>query len=134
VLYYVPDLSGTIERILAAMAPGGRFVTAIAGRDNALVDFWFRSFPMIGMEVPYHTAEDVEATLTARGRAFRRQDVRYELTFPDSEPNRLAILRFLLGEYLPRMPRREVLELVEPYNQGGRIVVRTGSMVLRVQG
>jgi SAM-dependent methyltransferase len=126
VLYYVPELEAALERIIQALAPGGLFLTAIAGRDNALVDFWFRGFPLIGRPVPYHTAEDVEAALRGLGRAFERREVRYELSFPDLEDNRLKILRFLFGGHLADLPMPEVLALFEEHASGGRITMRTG--------
>jgi trans-aconitate 2-methyltransferase len=134
VLYYVADLDGVLSRILGSLAPGGRFVTAVAGRHNALVDFWFRSFPWIGLDVPYHTAEDVEAALTRRGQPFRRHEVSYELAFPDTEANRLKILRFLLADYFDRMPRRKLLDLFEPYAKDGRVEIRTEDVQFAVGG
>src|SRR4029079_2917081 len=104
VLYYVPDLDSVLGQILSALAPGGRFVTAIAGRDNALIQVWVKAFALLGRPIPYNIAEDVEAWLQQRGQPYDRQQVRYELTFPDSEQNRLKILRFLLSEHLKALP------------------------------
>jgi trans-aconitate 2-methyltransferase len=128
VFYYVPGLDETLAGLLGALGPGGIFLAAIASRDNALIDLWFRSFPLIGLDVPYQTAEDVEAALARLGRPFGRREVRYDLTFPDSEENRLKILRFLLGAYFDRMPRAEVLALFEPYASAGRISMHTGNV------
>ena len=98
-LYYVPELEEALDRLVRALAPRGLLLTAVAGRDNALVDLWFRGFPLVGRPVPYHTAEDVGEALGRRGRAFERRDVHYDLNFPDTEANRLKILRFLFGEH-----------------------------------
>jgi trans-aconitate 2-methyltransferase len=133
-LYYVPELPATLERIVKALGPGGLFLAAVAGRDNALVDLWFRGFPLIGQPVPYHTAEDVEGALTGLGVAFERRDVGYELSFPDTEGNRLKILRFLFGEHLAGLPRDELLGFFGRYASAGRVEVRTGDVQYYVKG
>jgi trans-aconitate 2-methyltransferase len=125
VFYYLPDLDRALGQTLAGLAPGGRFVTAIAGRDNALIQFWVKAFALLDRPIPYNIAEDVEAWLHKRGQPYARQQVRYDLTFPDSEENRLKILRFLLSEHLPALPRQEMLDLFSPHAQGGRIVLST---------
>jgi trans-aconitate 2-methyltransferase len=127
-LYYVPELEEALDRLVRAMAPRGLFLAAVAGRDNALVDLWFCGFPLVGRPVPYHTAEDVGAALARRGRAFERRDVRYELHFPDTEGNRLKILRFLFGEHLAALPRAVVLGFFDRYASAGRVEMRTGNV------
>lgn len=134
VLYYVPELEAALAHLAAALAPGGLFLTAIAGRDNALVDLWFRGFPLIGKPVPYHTAEDVGSALTRLGRPFGRRDVRYELIFPDTQDNRLKILRFLFGEHLTALPADELLGFFEPYASAGRIEMGTGNVQYDLAG
>jgi trans-aconitate 2-methyltransferase len=128
VLYYVPELGAALDRIVRALDHRGLFLTAIAGRDNALVDLWFRGFPLIGRPVPFHTAEDVEAALDGLGVAFERRDVRYELNFPDTEGNRLKVLRFLFGDHLAGLPGAELLGFFEPYVSAGRVEMRTGNV------
>jgi trans-aconitate 2-methyltransferase len=127
VLYYVPDLEAALGRILGALDVNGLFLTAIAGRDNALVDLWFRGFPLIGRPVPYHTAEDVESALSRLGRRFEQREVRYDLSFPENEENRLRILRFLFGEHLSALPRDEILAFFDPHAAAGRIELHTGN-------
>jgi trans-aconitate 2-methyltransferase len=134
VLYYVSDLEGVIRGIVGALAPGGVFLTAIAGRDNGLVEFWIRGFARIGRELPYHTAEDVENVLEGLGRKFERREVRYRLSFADSEENRMKILRFLFGEHLGELPREDVLEYFEPYVSGGRVEMGTGNVQYFLEG
>jgi trans-aconitate 2-methyltransferase len=126
-LYYVPDLDGALRQIRDSLAQGGLFLTAIAGLDNALVQFWVEAFRLLGRPVPYHTAEDVEAGLRRLGWPFEKQRVQYDLVFPDSEENRLKILRFLLAEHLAELPRRAVLDLFAPYVRAGQVVIRTGN-------
>jgi trans-aconitate 2-methyltransferase len=134
VLYYVPDLGATLDRIVRALDRRGLFLAAIAGRDNALVDLWFRGFPLIGRPVPYHIAEDVEAALAGLGAVFERREVGYELIFPDTEGNRLKILRFLFGDHLAGLPGAELLGLFEPYVSEGRVEMRTGNVQYYVTG
>lgn len=134
VLYYVPELPATLDRIVRALDSGGLFLTAVAGRDNALVDLWFRGFPLIGRPVPYHTAEDVEEALTGLGVAFEPRKVGYELSFPDTEQNRLKILRFLFGEHLADLPRDDLLGFFGRYASAGRVEMRTGNMQYYVKG
>jgi trans-aconitate 2-methyltransferase len=125
VLYYVPDLDHALTRILRALTRGGLFLTALAGQANVLIQFWHAAFGMLNRPIPFYEAEDLEIALRQRGQAYRKQHVTYELEFPDTEENRLKILRFLLGDHLPEMPRRAVLDLFDPYGQDGRIVIRT---------
>jgi SAM-dependent methyltransferase len=133
-LYYVPELEATLDRIVRALDHRVLFLTAIAGRDNALVDLWFRGFPLIGRPVPYHIAEDVEAALAGLGVAFDHREVGYELNFPDTEGNRLKILRFLFGDHLAGLPRAELLGFFEPYVSEGRVEMRTGDVQYYVRG
>jgi trans-aconitate 2-methyltransferase len=134
VLYYVPELEVALGRIVRTLGENGLFLTAIAGRDNALVDLWFRGFPLIGRPVPYHTAEAVEAALSRLGRPFERQEVRYNVSFPDTEENRVKILRFLFGKHLEVLPRTEILAFFDPYAVAGRIEMHTGNRQYYVRG
>jgi SAM-dependent methyltransferase len=133
VLYYVPDLEPTLGRIVRSLTANGLFLTAIAGRDNALVDLWFRGFPLIGRPVPYKTAEDVEAALSGLGRPYDRREIRYDLSFPAAEENRLKILRFLFGEHLAVLPIAQLLAFFDPYSSAGRIEMRTGNVQFYVR-
>ena len=133
VLYYVPELERTLGRIVRALAPNGLFLTAIAGRDNALVDFWFQGFPMIGRDVPHQTAEDVEAALARLGRPVDRREIDYDLCFPDSKENRLKILRFLFGAHLGDLPIDRLLAFFDPYATAGRIEIHTGNVQFHVR-
>ncbi len=134
VLYYVPELDATLGRIIGTLDRDGLFLTAIAGRDNSLVDLWYRSFAIIGRPVPYQDAEHVADALQRLGVPFEAAKVRYSLEFPDAEENRWSILRFLLGEHLAAMPRSRVLDLFEPYSVDGRVVMHTGNMQYYIRG
>jgi trans-aconitate 2-methyltransferase len=134
VLYYVPELPATLDRIVRALDQRGLFLTAIAGRDNALVDLWFRGFPLIGRPVPYNTAEDVQAALAGLDVAYQSREVGYTLSFPDTEEYRLKILRFLFGEHLADLPRAELMGFFEAYVSAGRVEMRTGNVQYYVRG
>ena len=90
----------------------GIFVTAIAARTNALIEFWIIGFRLLGREIPYNTSEDVETALQELGADYQKQQVAYELTFPDTEENRMRIIRFLLADHLAQMPHRPLLGFV----------------------
>jgi trans-aconitate 2-methyltransferase len=124
VFYYVMNLDEALESIRRALAPDGLFLAAMAGQENTLIQFWNHCFGLIGKPVPFHTAEDFEAALVRQRLEYVKQDVKYELTFPDSEENRLKILRFLLGSHFPDMPRRAVLDVFNLHSVGDRIVMR----------
>ena len=127
VFYYVPDLRGELAKLIASLSASGFFVTAIAGRTNSLIEFWTAAFRHLGREVPYHVAEDLEAALQEIGARYAKRSVEYELAFDDTEENRLRILRFLLADYLPILPRELLLGLFDQHARGGRIDIRTSS-------
>jgi trans-aconitate 2-methyltransferase len=127
VLYYVPELHNQLAGLIDALSPSGVFVTAIAPRTNALIEFWIAGFRSLGREVPYNTSEDVEAALQGLRAAYRKQSVAYRLTFPDTEENRMRILRFLLAEHLAQMPQQPLLDLFDQHACSGQIDIRTAS-------
>jgi SAM-dependent methyltransferase len=127
VLYYVPELRSQLARLVDAVSPAGVFVTAIAARTNALIEFWITGFRLLGTEIPYNMSEDVEIGLQQLGAVYQKQQVSYELAFPDTEENRMRILRFLLAEHLAQMPHRPLLDLFDQYAHSGWIKIRTAS-------
>jgi len=127
VLYYVPELQRQLAGLIDALSPSGVFVTAIAARTNALIEFWIAAFRLLGQEIPYNTSEDVEAELQQSGAAYEKRKVPYELAFPDTKENRMRIIRFLLAEHLAAMPHRPLLDLFDQYALSGWIKVRTAS-------
>jgi trans-aconitate 2-methyltransferase len=127
VLYYVPELTSQLAALIAALSPTGAFVTAIAPRTNGLIEFWIRGFALLGREIPYNVSENVESGLQQLGAAYQKQQVAYELTFPDTEENRMRIIRFLLAEHLAQMPPRPLLDLFDQYANSGCIKIRTAS-------
>lgn len=127
VLYYVPGLSSQLAGLIDALSPAGVFVTAIASRANALIEFWIAGFRLLGREIPYNTSEDVEAGLKQSGAVYQKQQVPYALTFPDTDENRMRIIRFLLAEHLAQMPHRALLDLFDRYSLSGQIKIQTAS-------
>jgi trans-aconitate 2-methyltransferase len=125
VLYYVAELNSQLGDFIEALSPAGVFVTAIAPRTNALIEFWIRGFRLLGQEIPYNLSEDVESGLKQLGAAYEKQEVAFELAFSDTRENRMRILRFLLGEYLAEMPHRPLLDLFDQHANGGGIRMRT---------
>lgn len=134
VLYYVPDLRENLARLAGSLAAGGTFVTAIAGRSNALIQFWIAAFEKLGREVPYNVAEDLEQALQELGASYAKRSAPYELAFEDNEANRMRILRFLLADYLPQLPREFLLGLFDRHARNGRIEIRTASDHFAVRG
>jgi trans-aconitate 2-methyltransferase len=127
VLYYVPQLQNQLAALIKGLAPAGVFLTAIAPRTNALVEFWIAGFQLLGRDAPYHTSEDVETGLEHLGAAYRKEAVPYRLEFPDTTENRMRILRFLLAEHLAKIPHRPILDLFDRYSHSGRVTIRTAS-------
>lgn len=126
-LYYVTDLQATLSRLIEALAPTGVLLAATAARTNALIEFWIAGFKLLGREVPYNTSEDVERVLQALGTEYRKHRVPYELTFRDTEENRMRIIRFLLADHLAEMPLPPLLEMFDRYTRAGRIEIHTES-------
>jgi hypothetical protein len=98
--------------------------SVVAGEDKvkalvALAEFWICGFRLLGREVPYHTSEDVDASLHELGTAYHKQQVAYQLAFPDTQVNRMRILRFLLAEHVAQMPHRPLLDLFDRYAHSG---------------
>jgi SAM-dependent methyltransferase len=124
VLYYVPDLEGTLSTLLRALATPGLFLTAMGGLDNALAQFCLRCFDVIGKPFPFRTAADYEATLAHLGEAYCKEDVQYECVFPDTEENRLSIGRFLLGSDYHVVPLQALLEGFDPHAHAGQIAMQ----------
>jgi SAM-dependent methyltransferase len=134
VLYYVPDLDGTLAALLRALATPGLFLAAMAGRANAMAQCCLQCFDLLGKPFPFHTSEDCEATLARLGEAYGTEEVPYALVFPDAEENRLRMGRFLLGDDVHAVPRPVLLQCFDPYAYAGRItmqLVHTHFMVRR---
>jgi SAM-dependent methyltransferase len=124
VLYYVPDLDGTLVALLSALATPGLFLAAMAGRVNTLARLCLHCFDVLGKPFPFHTAEDCEAALARLGEAYGTENVQYDLVFPDAAENRLTIGRFLLGGDVHAIPRPALLQCFDPYAHAGQIAMQ----------
>ena len=124
VFYYVPELDEVVESILRSLAPRGQFLAAIAGQSNTFLHFWNHCFALIGKPVPYNTADEFEKALSGQSISYSKQQVEYDLNFPDSEENRLKIMHFLLGDYFVEVPRDAMVELFDPHAADGNIAMR----------
>ena len=125
VLYYVPNLDDVLASILMTLTHSGFFLTAMAGLRNILIQFLNYCFDLIGKPFPFYIAEDLEASLAKQGEIYRKQDIQYQLVFPDGEENRMKIMRFLLGGYFDEVPRQPMVDLFDPYAHAGQIVILT---------
>lgn len=126
VFYYVPDLDEALAAIFNALNPSGLFLSSMAGKENILIQFMYQCFALIGKPFPYYIAEDVELALAKQNKVFDKQNLQYELAFPDRGENRLKIMRFLLGNYFDEVPRQAMMDLFTPYADAGRITIKTG--------
>jgi SAM-dependent methyltransferase len=123
VLYYVPDLHGTLSALLDALGTPGLFLTAMGGQANALAQLCRRCLDVIGKPWPFWLAEDFEAALGNLGEAWEAEDVHYHLVFPDAVENRLRLGRFLLGSDYHAVPQQVLLECFAPYANADQIVL-----------
>ncbi|MEM7123784.1 MAG: class I SAM-dependent methyltransferase [Pseudomonadota bacterium] len=125
VLYYVPDLEVTLKQLIAALAPDGMMLLALAGRTNSLIRFWDYAFDAMGKAIPYHLSEDLDVTLARLGIAHERETVAYTMRFPDTRENRMKILRFALADHLSELPLEPLLELFDDWAKGDLIDTHT---------
>jgi SAM-dependent methyltransferase len=124
VFYYVPQLEEMISVLLGTLAQAGRFLIAMAGERNTLIQFWKSCFALIGKPLPFHIAEDLQRVLDVAGRPYKKHDVWYRLAFPDSEDNRLSMMRFLMGDYFSDVPRQAMIGLFDPYTDGQTVAMQ----------
>ena len=127
VLYYVPDLQSTLSQLISALAPTGVFLAALDARTDVLDEFVVAGFKLLGREVPYNSSEDVEIALQALNANYEKHQVPYELSFPDSDENRMQVIRFLLADHLAQMPQQPFLEWFDQFSHAGRIEIHTQS-------
>jgi trans-aconitate 2-methyltransferase len=127
VLYYVNDLTQTLDQLCGSLCPGGKLLLAMAGWDNALMQLWQIGFGMLGKPVPYFAAEDVETELSRKGTQHRKTKADYQLRFANTLENRLKILRFLFADHLQEMPTDRLLKEFDRSVRGDDVEVNTHS-------
>jgi SAM-dependent methyltransferase len=124
-LYYVTDLAGSVAGLLDRLAPGGMLLAAMGDGGNIFAQWMDRVFAELGEPAPHFRSGDLEAVLPALGRDWRRERIDYLLDFPDSQANRIKILRFMLGAYYDRLDRDWLLGLFDGQAANGRLTVAT---------
>jgi len=124
VLYYVPDLDGTLAALLRALATSGLFLTAMAGQRSTFAQWCQQCFAWLGQPYPFHTAEELEGALARQGVAYGKEDVHYEFVFPDTAEHRLTVMWFLLGNAYHDVSQPAMLALFDPYAHGEQVVMR----------
>jgi len=77
------DLPLSIERLLAALAPGGRLVLSSDAHNHAVFRHLFRAVPFDILHPHQYTAAEYEAMITARGGVIEKQVVVKETFFFD---------------------------------------------------
>ena len=125
VVPYVRDLMGTLRQLLAGLAPGGLLLAANAGKANALTDMIEMAFESIGKPNPYHLTERMEAALRELGVCYELEAVPHGVSFPDSEENRMKLIRFLLTDYFAQVPHEPLLRFFDAFAKEGRIEMQT---------
>ena len=55
---------------------------------------------------------------------YTREDVHYDLVFPDAVEHRLTVMRFLLGHAYHDLSQPALLALFDPYVQNGQVAMR----------
>lgn len=123
VLSYVPGLASTVTALWHSLAPEGLWLTAMGRQHHTFTQWCRQCFAWLGQPYPYHTADDLEGVLTSQGVAYAIEDVYYTLRFPDTVEHRLTLMRFLLGQAYPQVPRDAMLALLDPYAHSGQVAL-----------
>lgn len=125
VLYYVIDLAETVARIRRLLADGGVFLTTMGDHGNAFAQWSDKVYAALDVTPPSNLSPDLETVLAASGQPYEKLTITYDLDFPDSQANRILLLRFMLGQNFERMPEEWLLALLDPHAADGRVTVRT---------
>lgn len=125
--YYVPDVTHSLWRLVAALDQHGILIIAISGQDNLLIQLWQQGFFCIDEAVPYHTAETVENACRALGLDAVPRDLTYQISFADSRAHRETMLRFLFDKHLARMPLEPLVAFFDRFSHQGQINIETTS-------
>lgn len=131
-LYYVKDLRSTVSALCCRLKPGGLAIFILGGKENHLSGLWESAYAAWNLPVPYYRAEDVAIEIEAAGFPFETRTVNSMLRFPDSQENRLKILRFLFTGNTAGMAPESLLPLLDPMKQGGDIVIESTAWLFLV--
>jgi SAM-dependent methyltransferase len=122
-LYYVKDLRSTLRALGGLLKPGGLALFILGGKENHLSGLWESAYAARNLPVPYYRAEDLACEIEAAGFPFETRRVTSTLRFPDSQENRLKILRFLFAGNSAGLTPESLLPLLDPMKQDGDIVI-----------
>ena len=123
--YYVEDAELTFKELKRVLRPDGLGIIAIAGQDNFLIQLWQQAFESLKKSLPYWIAEDFRSELEKSGLCFSEKSVPYEIRFADTIENRDRLLRFLLGEYWPKLDRHPLRLAFSPFSDGNNVCIQT---------
>lgn len=124
-LYYVPDISRTLQTLFNALRPGGQFVVALLDASNLLAGIWRSAYQMIEKPFPFPLADNAENFFRTSSIPYQRDIISYQVSFPDSAEAKLRILRFLVGPALQDVLEEQVLSLFDPYCADGLVTIDT---------
>ena len=112
-MYYVPDLSRTIELIRRLLSATGLFIATLASPSNKLKQCAAELFGLKGENLPYWQEPDLEAALAGCGFAWKASSIYSAITCADTAASRTALINFLVGTL--ETPSREALDLFAPF-------------------
>lgn len=123
VLYYVTDLEMTVRNILANVDSVSEIYVIMADdSENSLLQFWINAFRRLNIPLPYNMSKDFEGVLGKKEISYQKKQMTSQLTFPDTEENRIRILRFLLGDY-SRGNESKLLSFFDQHTDGETITM-----------
>lgn len=134
VLYYVPDLSATLNGLHQRLNAGGRAALVLGEQDNLLIRLWLDAFSAANIPLPYLHAGHVEETLKALHITYEREALKYLVQFPDTRENRQKTLRFLFKEWVETLGEENLLSLMDTYSRSGDIIMENTDVLFRVSG
>ncbi|MFQ3671283.1 MAG: class I SAM-dependent methyltransferase [Verrucomicrobiia bacterium] len=133
-LYYVENLSETLDGLVRGLSEGGLGVWTLGGCGNQLCRLWLAMFEEAGERLPFYLAEDVGRWLAASDLEWREEPVGSVLRFPDTRINRARVARFLFGPRLERFGLERVQEAFGAWQSGEEIVMESQDACFVVGG
>ena len=134
VFYYVPELDQVLRRLKERLAPGGLFLTAIAGDRSGPGLLQDEALKLAGLSSPYRSGLEVREIFLKHFPNMKLVPYATELLMPDSRDNREAILRFLVGEFREKIPWSRALSIFDPDSDGKQVRVPSEEWSLLVNG
>ncbi|MFK8137906.1 MAG: class I SAM-dependent methyltransferase [Bdellovibrionales bacterium] len=134
VLYYVPDISKTVDNLVSKIKNNGFLLITMASPENTLIKFWQKSFSKIGISIPFNQNTDLMSTLEERRIKFQTKKIEAGLDFSDTSQNRIKIGKFLLGDYFYKINEKEISYFFEEYSKNGRVIMELVDNVYIING